>query len=70
MIRPDQGHVWTSLQRECVGRRRGLLEPYTRSRRPLAYTAYLNKSELCAMWMDLYDRATSRHKLIVPKRPS
>ena len=42
----------------------------TRSRRPLAYTAYLNESELCAMWMDVYDRATPRHKLIAPKRPS
>ena len=44
--------------------------PTSRSRRPLAYTAYLNESELCAMWMDVYDRATSRHKLILPKRPS
>ena len=28
----------------------------------------LNESELCAMcmWMDVYDRATSRHKLIAP----
>ena len=59
--------------RLCVGRRRGLLEPdkiATASLRHLAYTAYLNESELCAMWMDVYDRATSRHKLILPKRPS
>ena len=32
VIRPDQGPVWTSLQRECVGRRRGLLKPYTCTR--------------------------------------
>ena len=44
----------------------------TRSRRPLAYTAYLNESELFATYVDgrLYDRATSRHKLIAPSAPA
>ena len=55
------------MQRDCGAATRTILEP---DKIATASTAYLNESELCAMWMDVYDRATSRHKLILPKRPS